>query len=110
MTNVIFKSTSTFMNKITKVTRRNLENLGQTKFAFNANPDRGFIHIFTLERGCITPEKLGHKEKTIQFLFTNKQKMVLFTLENGAIVNSKNFFGKPVYHYVMNKKIHEHET
>ena len=62
------------MNKITKVMRRNLENLGQTKFTFNANPDRGFIHIFTLERGCITPEKLGHKEKTIQFLFTNKQK------------------------------------
>ena len=62
------------MNKITKVTRRNLENLGQTKFAFNANPDRGFTHIFTLERGCITPEKLGHKEKTIQFLFTYKQK------------------------------------
>ena len=114
MTNVVFKSTSTLMNKITNVTRRNLENLGQTKFAFNANPDRGFIHIFThragqrcfellaligspqlscngdtsrccmdvkmlqhiftLERGCITPEKLGHKEKTIQFLFTNKQK------------------------------------
>ena len=39
MTNVVFKSTSTLMNKITKVTRRNLENLGQTKFAFNANPD-----------------------------------------------------------------------
>ena len=77
------------MNKITKVTRRNLENLGQTKFAFNANPDRGFIHIFTLERGCITPEKLGHKEKTIQFLFTNK-KMVLFTLENGAITRHHN--------------------
>ena len=74
MTNVVFKSTSTLMNKITKVTRRNLENLGQTKFAFNANPDRGFIHVFTLERGCITLEKLGHKEKTIQFLFTNKQK------------------------------------
>ena len=47
MTNVVFKSTSTLMNKITKVTRRNLENLGQTKFAFNAYPDRGFIHIFT---------------------------------------------------------------
>ena len=79
------------MNKITKVTRRNLENLGQTKFAFNANPDRGFIYIFTLERGCITPEKLGHKEKTIQFLFTNKQKkMVLFTLENGAITRHHN--------------------
>ena len=61
------------MNKITKVTR-NLENLGQTKLTFNANPDRGFIHIFTLERRCITPEKLRHKQKTIQFLFTNKEK------------------------------------
>ena len=90
MTDVVFKSTSTLMNKITKVTRRNLENLGQTKFTFNANPDRGFIHIFTLERGCITSEKLGHKEKTIQFLFTNKQKMVLFTLENGAITRHHN--------------------
>ena len=39
MTNVVFKSTSTLMNKITKVTRRNLENLGQTKFTFIANPD-----------------------------------------------------------------------
>ena len=57
------------MNEITKVTRRILENLGQTKFGFNANPDRGFIHIFTLERVCITPEKLGHKEKTIFILF-----------------------------------------
>ena len=74
MTNVVFKSTSTVMNKITKVTRRNLENLGQTKFTFNANPDRGFIHISTLERVCTTPEKLGHKQKTIQFLFTNKAK------------------------------------
>ena len=78
------------MNKITKVTRRNLENLGQTKFTFNANPGRGFIRIFTLERGCITSEKLEHKEKTIQFLFTNKQKMVLFTLENGAITRHHN--------------------
>ena len=77
------------MNKITKVTRRNLENLGQTKFTFNANPDRGFIHIFTLERVCTTPEKLGHKQTTIQFLFTNK-KMVLFTLENGAITRHHN--------------------
>ena len=74
MTKVVFKSTSTLMNKITKVTRRNLENLGQTKFAFNANPDRGFIHIFTLERGCITPEKLGHKEKTIQFFIYKQTK------------------------------------
>ena len=48
------------------------------------------MHIFTLERGCITSEKLGHKEKTIQFLFTNKQKMVLFTLENGAIIRHHN--------------------
>ena len=62
------------MNKIIKVTKRNLENLGQTKFTFHANPDRGFIHIFALERGCITPEKLGQKQKTIQFLFINKQK------------------------------------
>ena len=69
------------MNKITKVTRRNLTfnakfnaKLNLMNLTFNANPDRGFIHIFTLERGCITPEKLGHKEKTIQFLFTNKQK------------------------------------
>ena len=77
------------MNKITKVTRRNLENLSQTKFTFNANPDRGYIHIFTLERGCIAPEKLGHKQKTIQFLFTNN-KMVLCTLENGAITRHHN--------------------
>ena len=70
--------------------RRNLENLGQTKFTFNANPDRGFIHIFALERGCTTPEKLGHKQKTIQFLFTTKPKMVLFTLENGAITRHHN--------------------
>ena len=62
------------MNKITKVTRRNLENLGQTKFAFNANPDRGFIHIFTLERGCITPEKLGHRENNTIFIYKQTKK------------------------------------
>ena len=66
------------MNKITKVTRRNLENLGQTKFTFNANPDRGFIHIFTLERGCITSEKLGHKREN-NTIFIYKQ------TKNGSI-------------------------
>ena len=78
------------MNKITKVTRRNLENLGQTELTFNANPDRGFRHIFTLERGCITPEKLGYKEKIIQF--TNKQKngSIYCTLENGTITRHHN--------------------
>ena len=79
------------MNKITKVTKRNLEHLGQTKFTFFANPDRGFIDIFTLERDCIPPEKLGYKQKTIQFLFTNKQtKMILFTLENYANIRHHN--------------------
>ena len=90
MTNVVFKSTSTLMNKSTKVTRRNLENLGQTELTFNANPDRGFIRIFTLEGGCITLEKLGHKEKTIQFSLQTNKKMVLFTLESGAITRHHN--------------------
>ena len=45
MTNVVFKSTSTLMNKITKVTRRSLENLGQTRFTFNANLDEGFVYL-----------------------------------------------------------------
>ena len=58
MTKVVFKSTSTLMNK---VTRWNLENLGLGQiFTTFAEPDRGFINIFTPVRGCITPEKLGH--------------------------------------------------
>ena len=63
------------MNKITKVTRRNLENPGQTKFAFNANPDRGFIHIFTLERGCITPKKIrAQRENNTIFIYKQTKK------------------------------------
>ena len=56
-------------------------------FTTFAKSNRGFIHIFASEQGCITSEKLGHKQKTIQLLFTNKQKRekVLFALESGAI-------------------------
>ena len=48
--------------------------LAKQIFTTFAKPDRGFIRIFTSERGCIAPEKLGHQQKTMQFLFTNKQK------------------------------------
>ena len=51
-------------------------------FTSFAKPDRGFIHKFTSERDCTTPQKLGQKQKTKQFLFTKNN---LFTLESDAI-------------------------
>ena len=51
-------------------------------FTFFVNPNRGFIHTFTSEQGCITPEKLGHQQKTIQFLFANKKKFYLPEVES----------------------------
>ena len=76
MTKVVFKSTSTLMNKVTKLRDGIWKILAKQIFTTFAKPDRGFIHtrIFTSERGCITPEKLGHQQKTMQFLFTNEQK------------------------------------
>ena len=74
MTKLVFKSTSTLMNKVTKLRDGTLKILAKQIFTTFAEPDRGFIHIFTSERGCLTPEKFGHLQKTMQFLFTNKQK------------------------------------
>ena len=94
MTKVVFKSTSTLMNKVTKLQDGIWKILAKQKFTAFAEPDRGFIHIFTPERGCITTEKLGHLQKTMRFLFTNKQKSkkkkVLLTLESGAIARHYN--------------------
>ena len=78
------------MNKATKLRDEISKILAKQIFTTFAEPDRGFIHRFTSERGCITPEKLGHLQKTMQFLFTNKQKKVLFTLESGAIARYHN--------------------
>ena len=74
VTKVVFKSTSTLMNKVTKLQDGIWKILSKQIFTTFAEPHRGFIHIFTPERGCITPEKLGHLQKTMRFLFTNKQK------------------------------------
>ena len=57
---MVFKSTSTLMNKVTKLRDGIWKILAKQIFTTFAKPDRGFIHIFTSERGCITPEKLGH--------------------------------------------------
>ena len=78
MTKVVFKSTSTLMNKVTKLRDGIWKILATQIFTTFAEPDRD---IFTSERGSITPEKLGHLQKTMQFLFTNKQnkRKVLFT-------------------------------
>ena len=81
------------MNKDTKLQDGIWKILAKQIFTTFAELDRGFIHIFTSERGCITPEKLGQLRKTTQFLFTNKQKKerkVLFTLESGAIARHHN--------------------
>ena len=59
------------MNKVTKLRDGIWKILAKQIFTTFAKPDRD---IFTSERGCITPEKLGHLQKTEQFLFTNKQK------------------------------------
>ena len=92
MTKVVFKSTSTLMNKVTKLQDEIWKILAKQIFTTFAEPGRGFIHytVFTPGRGCTTPEKLGHLQKTIQFLFTNKQKKSLFTLESGAIARHHN--------------------
>ena len=74
MTEVVFKSTSTLMNEVTKLLDGIWKILAQQIFTTFAEPDRGFIHIFTPQRECITPKKLGHLQKTMQFLFTNNQK------------------------------------
>ena len=60
MTKVVFKSTATLMNKVIKLRDGIWKILAKQIFTNFAKPDRGFIHIFTLERGCITPEKFGH--------------------------------------------------
>ena len=62
------------MNKVTKLRDGIWKILAKQIFTTFAEPDRGFIYIFTSERGCITPKKLGHLQKTTQFLFTNMQK------------------------------------
>ena len=91
MTKVAFKSTSTLINKVTKLRDGTWKILAKQIFTTFAERDRGFIHIFTSERGCITPEKLGHLQKPMQFLFTKKQKKkFLFTLESGAIARHRN--------------------
>ena len=79
------------MNKVPKLQDGIWKILAKQIFTTFAEPDRGFIHVFTPERGCITPEKLGHLQKTMRFLFTKKQKKkVLFTLESGAIARHHN--------------------
>ena len=85
MTKVIFKSTSTLINKITKLRDEIQKNLTKRTFTSFAKPDRGFIHMFTSERGCMTREKLGHKQKTIQNFHLQTKTKVLFTLKPGAI-------------------------
>ena len=78
------------MNKVTKLRDGSWKILAKQIFTTFAEPDRD---IFTSERGCITPEKLGHLQKTMQFLFTNQQKnkrKVLFTLESGTIARHHN--------------------
>ena len=37
----------------------------QQIFTTYAEPDQGFVHIFTPERECVTPKKLGHLQKTM---------------------------------------------
>ena len=60
MIKVVFKSTSILRNKVTKLRDEIWKILAKQIFTTLATPDRGFIHIFTPEQGCITPEKLGH--------------------------------------------------
>ena len=63
---MVFKSISTLMNKVTKLQDEIWKILAKQIFTTFAEPDRGFIQIFTPERGCITPEKFGHLQKTMQ--------------------------------------------
>ena len=62
MTKVVFKSTSTLINKITKL-RDGIKKISDKQiFTSFAKPDQGFMHIFTLEQGCITSRwSRGHK-------------------------------------------------
>ena len=48
------------MNKVTKLRDEIWKILAKQIFTTFAKPDRGFIHTFTSEQVCITPEKLGH--------------------------------------------------
>ena len=94
------------MNKVTKLQNGIWKILAKQVFTTFAEPVRGFIHIPTPERGCITPEKLGNLQKTMRFLFTNKQKIkkkVLFTLESDAIARHHNTQFKSI------KMIHKHK-
>ena len=72
VTKVVFQSTSTFMNKVTKLRDEIWKILTKQIFTTFAEPDQD---TFTSERGSITPETLEHLQKTMQFLFTNKQKI-----------------------------------
>ena len=72
MTKAVFKSIFTLMNKITKLRDGIQRILAIRIFNSFAKPDRGLIHLFISEPGCITPQKLGHQQKAIQFLLTKK--------------------------------------
>ena len=74
MTKVVFKSTSTLMNKVTKLRNGIWKILAIQIFTTFAETDRSFIHIFTPERGCITPEKLEHQKKHTIFIYKQAEK------------------------------------
>ena len=57
MTKVVFKTTSTLMNEIAKLRDGIWKILAKRIFTSFAKPDQSFIHIFTSERGCVTPEQ-----------------------------------------------------
>ena len=80
MTKVVFKSTSTLMNQVTKLQDGIWKILAKHIFTTFADPDQGFIHIFTPEQGCITPEKLGHQKKCDFYLQTSKKAKKKFYL------------------------------
>ena len=62
------------MNKVTKLQDGIWKILAKQIFTTFAEPDRGFIHVFTPERGCITPEKLGHTENNAIFIYKKAKK------------------------------------
>ena len=65
MTKVVFKSTSTLINQVTKFQDGMWKIFAKQIFTTFAEPDWGFIHILTPEQGCITSQKLGHKKNAI---------------------------------------------
>ena len=73
-----------FINKITKLREGSRKILAKQISISFAKPDRGFIHIFTSERGCITPKIRTLPENNTIFIYKQVKKF-LFTLESGAI-------------------------